>query len=100
MILTKNVIFTYFVSIQIAILIAENEELKAKKSSSGDMTSLERKELERQLSTAKEDLFAEQKRCRAKIESLQEVSKTFYQFGLNIYEPLLSFTNLMTLEKD
>lgn len=37
------------------------------------MSALERKELERQLDDAKAELFAEQRRAREKLESIQEV---------------------------
>ena len=58
---------------QIAKLLAEREEMKSKLSNM-QAISRERSELERQLATAKEDLFQEQRRSRQKIEAIQEVS--------------------------
>lgn len=37
------------------------------------MSVLEREEIERQLDSAKTELFAEQRRAREKLESMQEV---------------------------
>lgn len=43
------------------------------KQDSPIMSVLEREEMDRQLDSAKTDLFAEQRRSREKLESLQEV---------------------------
>ena len=60
--------------------MAEREELVGRiKSLESQVVSLEakereRSELEKQLSTTKEDLFAEQKRARTHMDTIKEVS--------------------------
>ncbi|XP_075034766.1 uncharacterized protein LOC142097042 isoform X4 [Mixophyes fleayi] len=58
---------------QISSLTTERDELMARvRHLEGSLTFMERQELERQLSSAKSELFSEQRTARAKIETLQE----------------------------
>ncbi|XP_069038382.1 rootletin isoform X3 [Lepisosteus oculatus] len=58
---------------RVAALSAERDELRARlRHSEGSLTLLERQELERQLGSAKSELFAEQRRARERADALQE----------------------------
>ncbi|XP_078680488.1 uncharacterized protein LOC144915723 isoform X11 [Branchiostoma floridae x Branchiostoma belcheri] len=58
---------------QVLEVIRERDELRARlRSGEGQISGLERRELERQLNAAKEDLFSEQRKSRAKVEELQD----------------------------
>ncbi|XP_071998054.1 uncharacterized protein [Engystomops pustulosus] len=58
---------------EISSLKTERDELKARlRHLEGSLTFMERQELERQLNSAKSELFSEQRTSRAKIEKLHE----------------------------
>ena len=73
-----TLLISQFFLFQIAALVAENENLKVKLQGqiSSESAAREVKELERQLNSAKEELFAEQKSSREKLESIEEVLMT------------------------
>ena len=55
-------------------MIKERDELKMRvRNGEGDLSPMERSELERQLSSTKQELFNGQKSSRARMDSLQEV---------------------------
>ncbi|XP_066294192.1 centrosome-associated protein CEP250-like isoform X2 [Branchiostoma lanceolatum] len=58
---------------QVLEVVRERDELRARlRSGEGQISGLERRELERQLNATKEDLFSEQRKSRAKVEELQD----------------------------
>ena len=62
---------------QVIAVIKERDELRARvRNGEGDLSPMERSELERQLNYTKQELFNGQKSSRAKVESLQEVTNS------------------------
>ena len=55
-------------------MIQERDDLKSRlRRGQGDLSPVERSELERQLSATKKDLFEERKSSRARMDQLEEV---------------------------
>ena len=81
------------------MIVAENEELQVQ-ARNAHTTELERNELLRQLECTKEELFAEQKRARSRIEALEEVRVKLAIGYINFYIPKYIFVkfNIVLIE--
>ena len=84
--MVSHCLFTTPLIFQIKEIIEERDDLKSRlRRGQGDLSPMERSELERQLSATKRTLFEEQKSSRSRMEQLEEVRSNVLR---HLYERL------------